>query len=67
MKDYTKEFYRLNNRTRQREKYDEKVFKYINGLSYEIQDEIIMMTMRTVEDAYELDLKVEEKLARNQS
>jgi hypothetical protein len=48
VKEYTKEFYRLNIRTGQREKDDEKVGRYINGLRYEIQDEISMMTIRTV-------------------
>jgi hypothetical protein len=44
-----------------------KLSRYINGLRYEIQDEISMMTIRTVEDAYQIALKAEEKLARNQS
>jgi hypothetical protein len=38
---------------------------YINGLRYEILDEISMMTVRKVEDAYQIALKVEEKLSRN--
>jgi hypothetical protein len=67
VKEYTEEFYRLNIRTGQREKDDEKVSRYINGLRYEIQDEINMMTVRTVEDAYQIALKAEEKLARKQS
>jgi hypothetical protein len=57
VKEYTEEFYRLNIRTRQRERDDEKVARYINGLRYEIQDEINMMTMRTVEYAYQIALK----------
>jgi uncharacterized protein YjbK len=67
LKEYTEEFYRLNIRTGQREKDDEKIARYINGLRYEIQDEISMMTMRTVEDVYQIALKEKEKLARNQS
>jgi hypothetical protein len=51
MKEYMEEFYRLNIRTGQREKDDEKVARYINGLRYEIQDEISMMIVRTMEDA----------------
>jgi hypothetical protein len=35
-------------------------------LRYEIQDEMIMMTMRTVEDAHQIALKAKEKLAKNQ-
>jgi hypothetical protein len=67
LKEYIEEFYRMNIRTGQRDKDDEKIVRYINGLRYEIQDEISMMTMTTVEDAYHIALKVEEKLARNQS
>jgi hypothetical protein len=33
-------------------------------MRYEIQDEISMITVRTVEDAYHITLKAEEKLAR---
>jgi hypothetical protein len=67
VKEYTEEFYKLNIRAGQREKDDEKVSRYINGLRYEIQDEINMITVRTVEDAYQIALKAEEKLARKQS
>jgi hypothetical protein len=67
MKEYTKEFYKLNIRDGEREKDDEKVSIYINGLRYEIQDEINMMTIKTVEDAYDIALKVEDKLDRMKS
>jgi hypothetical protein len=66
VKEYTEEFYKLNIRTRQREKDKEKFSRYINGLSYEIQDEINMMSVRIVEDAYHFSLKAEEKLIRKQ-
>jgi hypothetical protein len=36
-------------------------------MRYEIQYEINMITMRTVEDAYQIALMAEEKLARKQS
>jgi intein-encoded DNA endonuclease-like protein len=67
IKEYIEEFYRLNIKTRQRERDEEKVSRYINGLRYEIQDDLSMMSVRTVEDAYQFALKVEEKLARKQS
>jgi hypothetical protein len=67
VKEYTEEFYRLNIRAGHRESNDEKVARYMNGLRYEIQDEINMETIRTVEDAYQLALKSEEKLNHNQS
>jgi hypothetical protein len=67
VKEYTEEFYRLNIRVGQRERDEEKVSRYINGLRYDIQDKINMATVRTVEDVYQIALKAEEKLARKQS
>jgi hypothetical protein len=66
VKEYTEEFYRLNIRAGHRESNDEKVARYMNGLRYEIQDEMSMETIRTVEDAYQMALKAEEKLSRKQ-
>jgi hypothetical protein len=57
----------MNIKIGQREKDEEKVVRYINGLRYEIQDEISMMSVRTVEDSYQFALKAEEKLARKQN
>jgi hypothetical protein len=62
MKEYTEEFYRLNIRAGHLESDDEKVARYLNGLRYYIQDELSMVTIRTVEDAYLMALKAEEKL-----
>jgi hypothetical protein len=67
LKDYTEELYRLNIRIGKREKDEEKVSSYINGLRYEILDELNMMSVRTVEDAYQFSLKAEENLAMKQS
>ena len=67
VKEYTEEFYRLNIRAGHRESHDEKVARYMNGLRYEIQDELNLETIRTVEDAYQLPLKAEEKLIRKES
>ena len=66
MKEYTEEFYQLNIRVGHWERDDEKVARYMNGLRYEIQDELSMVTIRMVEDAYQMDLKAEEKLSRKQ-
>ena len=63
MKEYTEEFYRLNIRAGHRESDDEKVVRYLNGIRYDIQDELSMVTIRTVEDDYQMALKVEEKLS----
>jgi hypothetical protein len=67
LKEYIEEFYILNIRVGQKERYEEKVSSYINSLRYEIQDKISMMTVRIVEDVYQIALKSEEKLARKQS
>ena len=64
VKEYTEELYRLNIRVGHWESDDEKVARYMNGLRYDIQDEMSMKTIRTVEDAYQMALKAEEKLSR---
>jgi hypothetical protein len=66
VKEYTEEFYRMNIRAGHRESNDENVAKYMNGLRYEIQDEMSIMTIRMVEDDYQMSLKAEEKLSRKQ-
>ena len=63
VKEYTKEFYQLNIRAGHRESDDEKVARYLNGLRYDIQDEMSMITIQTVEYAYQMALKDEEKLS----
>jgi hypothetical protein len=57
VKEYTEEFYKMNIRVRHRENDEETISRYINVLRYEIQDEIIMKTMRTMEDYYQVSLK----------
>jgi hypothetical protein len=66
VKEYIEEFYKLSIRAGHRESDDEKVARYMNGLRYDIQNEMSMVTIRTVEDAYQMALKVEEKLSRKQ-
>jgi hypothetical protein len=67
VKEYTEEFYRLGIRVGQRKRDEEKVVRYKNRLRYEIKDEINMMTIRTVEDTYQIALKEEENLAKKKS
>jgi hypothetical protein len=64
VKEYIEEFYKLNIRSRQMERDEEKVARYINGLRYEIKDELSMTIVNTVEDVYRMALKAEENLAR---
>eukprot|EP00253_Pinus_taeda_P007293 PITA_07293 len=46
---------------------DEKVGRYVNGLRMDIQNEISVLSPKTVEEAYQMVLKAEEKLMRKQS
>lgn len=41
------------------------VARYINGLSYTIQDELVIQRVTLVNEAYKLALRVEEKLSRH--
>ena len=67
MKKYTEEFYRLNISVGHEENEYEKTAIHINDIRYEIQEEINMMSISKVEDAYQASLKAEEKLARKKS
>jgi hypothetical protein len=66
VKEYIEELYKLNIRAGHRDNDDEKVARYLNGLRYDIQDEMSMVTIRTIEDAYQMALKAEEKLGHKQ-
>ena len=45
VKEYTEEFYKINIRAGHHESNDEKVSRYMNGLRYEFQNEMSMMTI----------------------
>ena len=66
VKEYTEEFYRMNIKAGQKENEYEKTTRYINGMRYEIQEELNMMLVSKVEDSYQVALKAKEKLARKQ-
>ena len=59
VKEYTEEFYRLDIRSRHVDDDVEKISRYINGLRSRIQDEIIFVKLKSVEEAYQYALKVE--------
>jgi hypothetical protein len=63
VKEYAKEFYKLNIRVGHEESDDEKVFRYMNSMRYDIQYEMSMTIIQTIEDAYQMALKAEEKLS----
>jgi hypothetical protein len=66
VKEYTEEFYKINTRAGHRENDDEKVARYMNGMQYDIQDKMSMMTLQNVEYSYQMAIKDEEKLSRKQ-
>ena len=61
VKEYTKEFYRLDIRSRH---LDDDVERYIYGLRSRIQDEISFLKLESVGEAYQYALKVEEILTK---
>ena len=67
IKEYTEEFYKLSIRSGHVEDDLEKVARYINGLRYEIQDEISLLNLTSIEDAYQAALRAEEKLLHKQN
>ena len=67
VKEYTEEFYKVSIRAGEAQDTDEKVARYLNGLRMDIQDEISLLSPKTVEEGYQLALKAEEKLIRKQS
>ena len=64
MKEYTKESYRLDIRSRHVDDDVEKIVRYINGLRFGIQDEIIFVKLESVEEAYQYALKDEDILTK---
>ena len=52
VKEYTKEFYRLEIISRHVDDEVKKVARYLNGLRSRIQDEIIFVKLENVEEAY---------------
>ena len=64
VREYTKEFYKVNIRAGHTKDNYEKVARYMNGLKYDIQDEMSLFSPKSFEEVYQCALKVEEKLNR---
>ena len=60
--ELTEEFYRLPIRSWQNDEGEEVVARYVNGLKYSIEYQLRMYMFGKIEVAYQLALKVEEKL-----
>jgi len=52
VKEYTEEFYKINLREAYIEDTTEKVARYLNGLGYDIQDELSFINPTGVYEAY---------------
>ena len=62
VQDYTEEFYRFNIRAGRAEANREKVARYLSGLRPSIQEELSLVRMTSIEEAYQFSLRVKEKL-----
>ena len=67
VREYTEEFYKVNIRSGHIEDTPERVDMYVNGLRFDIQDELSLLSLKFVEEAYQIAMKAEEKLTRKQS
>ena len=62
IKEYNEEFYRLDIRSGHDEDDVERIGRYLNGLRVSIQEEISMVKLENIEEAYQFALKAGEKL-----
>ena len=67
VKEYIEGFYKVNLRVGYGEESTEKSARYVNGIRMDIQEEISMISLITMEEAYQCALREEEKIARKQS
>lgn len=61
---YTEEFMKLQIRTNLQEDEEHVVARYINRLRFQLQNELGLLKVNIVDEAYQLALKAEEKLTR---
>ena len=62
--EYIKEFYQVLIRTSHAKFDKEKMGRYLNGLRPSIWDELSLVQMNSIEEAYQFSLRVEEKLRK---
>eukprot|EP00253_Pinus_taeda_P016833 PITA_16833 len=67
MKEYTKEFYKVNMRAGYVEDTPEKTARFVNELRMEKLDEISILSPKSIKEAYHSDLKEEEEITRKQN
>ena len=66
VREFTEDFYKVNIRSRHIEDTPEKFSRYVNSLRFDIQYELSLLSLRSVEEAYQVALKAVEKLMRKQ-
>jgi len=64
VREYTEEFFKLSLRSGIKEPEYQRVARYVNGFQYQIQYEMSTHYFRNVDEAYQVALKVEEKIDR---
>lgn len=64
MKRYIEEIYKINLRVGYIEVTIEKVARYLNGLRFDIQDGLSLVSPTSVDEAYQYALKAEERIQR---
>ena len=67
VREFTEEFYKVNIRYKHMEDTPKRVARYINGLRFDIQDELSLLPLKSIEEAYQIAMKDEEKLMRKKS
>lgn len=67
MREYTKEFYKINLREGYIEDTVEKVASYLNGLRYDIQDKLSLVNPTGIDESYRYALRAEERIQRRSS
>ncbi|XP_059075260.1 uncharacterized protein LOC131875213 [Cryptomeria japonica] len=66
VKAYTEEFYKLSIRANHEEDETKNIARYINGLRFNIQDELSLTNPKIVEESFQLALKAKDKLKKRQ-
>jgi hypothetical protein len=64
VKEYMEEFYRLSIRSGKNEERLESIVRYVNGLSYAIQDEFHVLNFHSMVEAYQATLRIDQPTGR---
>eukprot|EP00253_Pinus_taeda_P027360 PITA_27360 len=64
MREYTEEFYKVSISAGQTQDTDEKVARYVNGLRMDLQDDISILSLKTIEEAYQMEKLMRKQFAR---